>query len=119
MRKEAFDVYIGRLKETDEHFGNPFSIGDSKVTGKRVENREQAIRYCLDWLTGKDHHEVEPARRQWVVNNLEKLRGKRLGCFCKPRACHGDIYRVMLGEIDIADIFSPEEQEPSHQGSLF
>ena len=25
------------------------------------------------------------------VNSLDELKDKRLGCFCKPKSCHGDI----------------------------
>jgi hypothetical protein len=28
------------------------------------------------------------------------LRGKRLGCYCKPRPCHGDVIAEFLDSID-------------------
>ncbi len=28
--------------------------------------------------------------------NLEELRGKTLGCWCKPEACHGDVLLRLL-----------------------
>jgi len=31
---------------------------------------------------------------------LEPLRGKRLGCWCKPLPCHGDVIVELLGEPD-------------------
>lgn len=37
-----------------------------------------------------------------VVNlrrEFAKLRGKTLGCFCKPAACHGDIIVRVVEEI--------------------
>ena len=26
-----------------------------------------------------------------LLNDLHELKGKTLGCFCKPKICHGDI----------------------------
>ena len=42
------------------------------------------------------------AYREWVVaqpelmGSLEELRGKRLGCGCAPRPCHGDVLVEIL-----------------------
>lgn len=33
-----------------------------------------------------------------LINDLEELRGKRLGCWCKPSPCHGDILIKLLNE---------------------
>ena len=29
-----------------------------------------------------------------------KLAGKRLGCFCKPQSCHGDVLADFLNSLD-------------------
>ena len=31
-----------------------------------------------------------------LINALEELRGKNLGCWCKPEKCHGDILLNLL-----------------------
>jgi hypothetical protein len=67
LRKEKYDVYIGRPSE----WGNPFQ------DGPRQENIENYRKYIL----------TQPK----LLVNLYKLKGKRLGCFCKPKACHGDV----------------------------
>ena len=42
------------------------------------------------------------AYREWVVaqpelmSSLEELRSKRLGCWCAPKACHGDVLIELL-----------------------
>jgi hypothetical protein len=50
--------------------------------------------------TGKDgsREEVIQKYRQWILANPtliaqlgRELKGKTLGCWCKPNACHGDI----------------------------
>jgi hypothetical protein len=69
-----FDVYIGR----PSIFGNPFVIG-------RDGDREAVIRqYRAYFLT---RVATDTQFRRAVL----ALQGKRLGCYCKPLACHGDI----------------------------
>lgn len=66
-KKEAYDVYIGRPSK----WGNPFEIG-------RDGSRE----------------EVVTKYREWVLTQglpFEELRGRVLGCWCAPKACHGDV----------------------------
>jgi ribA/ribD-fused uncharacterized protein len=83
------DVYIGRRKDTHEHYGNPFPIG-SEYT------RETSIQACDDWLAGRAYLTVEQDRRLWILANLPYLRDRVLGCHCKPEGCHGDIYVRMV-----------------------
>ena len=33
-----------------------------------------------------------------LINDIEELRGKVLGCWCKPSPCHGDILLKILDE---------------------
>lgn len=73
-KKSAYDVYIGR----PSIFGNPFTIG-------KDGNREEVIiKYKLyfDYEMIKD-----PSWRKKVL----ELKGKILGCWCKPLPCHGDV----------------------------
>lgn len=67
-------VYIGR----PSIFGNPYVIG---IDGNRREVLQRFAHYFLVKLKN------EPQFRKEVL----ALRGKVLGCFCKPRLCHGDI----------------------------
>jgi hypothetical protein len=34
-----------------------------------------------------------------MLNNLIKMRGKTLGCWCKPEKCHGDILVEILDKL--------------------
>lgn len=75
--------YIGR----GSYWGNPYSMYDGG------DDREEVIRkfkYDFDYekFPNKDKSEVY------------KLAGKRLGCFCKPQACHGDILADYLNSWD-------------------
>lgn len=88
-------VYIGR-ERNGFHFGNPFSHKFDTLAAKVVKSREEAIGAFRQWLKGEAYPEIEPERRQWILSNLEQLRGKQLRCYCKPAACHGDVYVELL-----------------------
>ena len=73
------DVYIARSKITDVgYFGNPFHVGADGT-------REEVVAKYLEYFIERNKTDEEFHRR------ILDLAGKRLGCFCKPEACHGDI----------------------------
>ena len=77
LRAEEFDVYIGRAgRGQDGYFGNPYTV---------QEHGLQAIELFRSYFLQRI--ESEPAFRLRVL----ALKGKRLGCFCKPKPCHGDV----------------------------
>lgn len=107
-------VFIGRSRDP-YHFGNPFPIGaaDSEKPGV-IFDREGCILAFHDWLEGTKYKEIEQDRRTWILDNLETLRGQTLGCFCAPKACHGDVYRKFLGEItyeQLLELVSPTAKQ--------
>lgn len=70
-------VYIGRAGHgEDGYFGNPFDV--------RVYGRA-ALSKFREYFAGRLNTDPEFRRR------VLTLRGKVLGCFCKPKACHGDV----------------------------
>lgn len=74
-KEEYFDVYIGRGSK----WGNPYKINEATgFTREHVINLYR--KYILTTLYGKN-----------LQKDLHELEGKRLGCFCKPLQCHGDI----------------------------
>lgn len=75
-RDEPHDVYIGR----GSPLGNPYPINDDIGDTRRVV----IDRYRL-WLW----KEIKDGRI--TLEYLRSLEGKKLGCYCYPRACHGDI----------------------------
>ncbi len=88
IRKEPFDVYIGRAgRGQSGYFGNPFSIG-AGVT------REHARESFRQYVYQRIENDREFSKR------VEELRGKRLGCFCKPFACHGDVIVEGLSKME-------------------
>jgi len=79
-KREAYDVYIGRPSA----WGNPFThIADRRTLAQFVvASRCEAIARYEAWLLAQPEL-VERAKRE--------LKGKVLGCWCKPLACHGDV----------------------------
>ncbi len=67
---DKFDVYIGR----GGPWGNPFRIGPDGT-------RDQVVAEYDHWI----------GSRPDLVARLGELRGRRLGCFCAPQRCHGDV----------------------------
>lgn len=97
-KKKNFDVYVGRMVGGDFHFGNPFTHLNYGSGLVRVDSRQEAIRRFATWLQGISDITLEPDRRKWILDNLDELRGKVLGCYCKPKACHGDILAKLANE---------------------
>jgi hypothetical protein len=84
-KRAAYDVYIGRPGK----WGNPFEIG---ADGNREEVIEKYRRYLLhNEKLGKDI----PDNTE-LLKALPELRGKVLGCWCRPKACHGDVLIELL-----------------------
>jgi len=84
---EEYDVYIGRGSK----WGNPYThIKDKKTKAEFiVETREEAVEKYEEWIRQQPE----------LLASLWELRGKRLGCFCKPASCHGDILVKLIEEI--------------------
>lgn len=85
LRRERYDVYIGRARSTgpnrDGYFGNPFVL---PTTRARPADRAAAIANYRTYL------ERRVATDEAFRARVLELRGKTLGCFCKPAPCHGD-----------------------------
>lgn len=77
LRRDPFDVYIGRAgKGQDGYFGNPFKL------------EEHGLK-ALDLY--REHFEHRISTDEEFRRRVLELKGKALGCFCKPGPCHGDI----------------------------
>jgi hypothetical protein len=87
VRREPCDVSIMRPGP----WGNPHHVGLCRRCG-RTHTRAEAIA-----LYRAETH-AELASGQLRREELEVLRGKRLGCVCAPLACHGDVLVDLLGE---------------------
>ena len=69
-KRERHHAYIGRPSK----WGNPFVVGQHGGRGECIALYER-------WLLENEALMVAPY----------ELRGLVLGCWCAPRACHGDV----------------------------
>ena len=76
-KREPYDVYIGRPSK----WGNPFKSGRDGTLEEVLEKYEQHIMNRPDLLAA-----------------LHELKGRTLGCWCKPKPCHGDILARLAEE---------------------
>ncbi len=85
VRKEDYDIYIGRgfLEFWESDWHNPFRLGHDG-------NRKEVLQKYRDYLSSRPD----------LLARLHELRGKTLGCWCKPQTCHGDVLAELA---DISD----------------
>lgn len=86
-KKQRYDIYIGRGSK----WGNPFSHKHGTKAKYVVGSREEAISAYREWiLNGDGRH---------LLKDLHELKGKVLGCWCKPLACHGDVLEELTNSL--------------------
>ena len=69
-KREPYDIYVGRGSK----WGNPFKIGPNGT-------REEVIAKYCDYIAQQPH----------LLAALPEIKGKTLGCWCAPLACHGHV----------------------------
>jgi Domain of unknown function (DUF4326) len=84
-KKSPFDVYIGRPSK----WGNPFTHKDGTLAEYKVSSREEAVQAYEEWLLKQP---------ELIAMVKQELRGKILGCWCAPLACHGDVLARLANE---------------------
>lgn len=79
---QDFDIRIDRSSK----WGNPFLLPfDSPATRKHCIERYE------EYLRGNAK----------LLADLPELVGKRLGCWCKPQPCHGDVLIKLMLELGL------------------
>lgn len=72
---QVFDVFIGRPSK----WGNPFPA-------MTEHQRPGAILNYAGWILEQP---------ELLAAAPVELKGKTLGCYCRPRACHGDVLAML------------------------
>ena len=86
-RYQKYDVYIGRGSK----WGNPYTHIKGKTKAEFfVNSREEAIEKYEEWIK----------QQPKLLNDLYELKGKRLGCYCRPYHCHGDVLVELIEEME-------------------
>lgn len=83
-KKEPYDVYIGRPSK----WGNPYSHKEGTLAKFKVDTREEAVERYRDYILSRPD----------LLDQLPELQGKVLGCWCSPKACHGDILIELVNQ---------------------
>lgn len=84
IKKEPYDVYIGRPSK----WGNPYSHKQGTLAKFKVDSVDQAVEMFEKYITeGEGVH---------LLKDLHELKGKVLGCWCKPGKCHGDVLLKLI-----------------------
>ena len=87
LKESEYTIFIGRPSK----WGNPFKIGKD---GTRKEVLEKYRQYLLN-------HKL-------LMEDILSLDGEILGCYCKPKPCHGDIIVETIDEIKNPLFLNPE-----------
>jgi len=91
IRSSEYDVFIGRGSK----YGNPYTHIKDRPTGAKyiVSSREEAIQRYEEY--------IRDGEGKYLLESLIELKGKRLGCYCHPKSCHGDILIKLIKELNI------------------
>lgn len=108
------NVYIGRkgivfvdstrFPKKDSIWANPFKISVEHDRKSVIKKYEKYIRKKLD-------------RDEISLEDLKRLKGKNLGCWCYPEKCHGDVLVKLIDEL-IDGTESGEVQEDEIESFL-
>lgn len=90
LKNSPYDVFIGRPSK----WGNPFSHREGTQAEFKVTSREEAINKYREWI------KTQPE----LIESLHELKGKTLGCYCKPKKCHGDIIASMVNQLEMNEV---------------
>ena len=74
-------------------WGNPYSHLPNTRAKWKVATREEAIQKYREYIL----------TRPDLLAKLPELKGKRLGCWCKPESCHGDVLLELILELPDGD----------------
>jgi len=87
VKTDQYDVYIGQdARYGPATWGNPFVTGDDGDSDEVIKKYNNYIRRRVSLDNS-------------LYTQLLDLGGKRLGCHCKPRACHGEMLVKLLEDV--------------------
>ncbi len=105
-QKFSYNVYIGRSKNKEVgKWGNPYSYKEDSIAEFKVKDKKESLEKYENYLRNN----------QELLNQLDTLDGKILGCWCHPKnqiykegdtiVCHGQIIQKIIQERKIKPLF--------------
>lgn len=82
------------VQDCDIYIGRQCYMGGWTLPKSKWYNPYSVKQYGKDAIPLYEQH----IRSSNLMNDLGELLGMRLGCWCKPAACHGDILIKLLRE---------------------
>ena len=70
-------------------WGNPYSHLEQSAAEWKVDTREEAIEKYRAYILSRPD----------LLERLKELKGKRLGCWCSPQSCHGEVLLELLWHV--------------------
>jgi hypothetical protein len=94
LNKEPYDVYIGRGSK----WGCPYTIIKDRPTLAKeiVASKEETLSKYKEYVLNTPE----------LMESLDELDGKVLGCFCKPEPCHGDVLLELIAQKKLMAFFN-------------
>tara|TARA_R110002074_G_scaffold32309_4_gene90215 strand:- start:1913 stop:2242 length:330 start_codon:yes stop_codon:yes gene_type:complete len=79
----------------DDNLGNPYSHKEGTLAKYHCETRQESIEKYKEYILNTPE----------LLNRIPELQGKILGCWCKPKACHGDFLAELANKkVDLENI---------------
>ncbi len=89
IKNESCDIFIGRPSK----WGNPFSHKNGTLAKFKVDTRKEAVSKYKEYIeTGDGKH---------LLKDLKELKGKKLGCYCFPKLCHGNVLIKLINKYEV------------------
>jgi hypothetical protein len=86
IKNSKYDIYIGR----PSIWGNPYSTKENSLAKYKTKTRKESVEKYKQYILNNKE----------LLSKLSTLKGKRLGCFCKPKSCHGDIIAELVNNLE-------------------
>ena len=86
-------VYVGRPSK----WGNPFKIGEWDFATHKIMTRSKTIEKYRLWIESNSE----------LSQDLYKLKGKDLVCWCAPLSCHADVLLELANNKAMTTYTSP------------
>lgn len=88
-------IYIGRPSK----YGSPFSSKNKNIADFQVDNKSESMLKCEEFFN------QNPQIIDDLIQELKEKNFFKLGCFCAPKPCHGDILIELIEKRKYKSIF--------------